>query len=49
MTQIRISSCKGMSSTSLGKSDVTHNYESQLINAALPGTSTLKSSQEDSK
>ena len=49
MTQIRISSYKGKSLTYLKKNDVIHNSELQLINVALPGTSTPKLIQEDSK
>ena len=41
-------SYKGESSTSLKKSDMIHNSESQLMNDALQGTSTPKSNQEDS-
>ena len=46
MIQIRISSYKDVSSTSLRKRNVIHNCESQLINAAQLGTSTPKSSKK---
>ena len=49
MTRIKTLPYKGESSTSLKKNNMIHNSESQLMNATLLGTSTPKSSQEDSK